>query len=334
MINKRIILSSALVLSAWLLAPGCASKDDSSSDSEAVGKAQAAVTNVPNDGTVACITITTTGSWTNKQSFDVTPGQSTVFMLDGIPTGTVEFDGAAYPTACSQVPANAVPTWVSAPVLATVTVGQTTTVNLNLQQAGAGNVGVDFMPAPACRSNGQPCLTAGECCSGTCGGGETPNVCVAPPTNPTNFQVLAQAPVTYQGFNYVALKVALASNTSAGATWCDDYQHLCQAMFGGSPVGCGAPFDPGTAGYQECGSIYGANGVNNTLGCNPAGGVANAAQAAGFTDAAFSNSFGFHYCGASGSNCSNTWCSGQYCNSALSYYDASEPYGYTLCLVP
>jgi hypothetical protein len=146
-----------------------------------------------------------------------------------------------------------------------------------------------------------------------------------------NFTVLSTKPVTYSGFNYLVVQVSLASTTSAGATWCNDYQQLC-ASFGRVPVGCGPPYDPGTTGYQECGSIYGANGVNDSLGCNPSGGVYSAAQMAGFAGATQSNSFGFHYCGSGGSNCSKTWCSGSYCNSSLSYYDASQAVGYTLCL--
>jgi len=170
-INNRIILSSAVVLSAWFLTPGCSSKDGG--DSGTLGSAQAAVTNVPSDGTVACIAITSTGSWASTQSFDVTPGESTVFTLDGIPTGTVRFDSAAYPTACALVTPSSVPTWASLPVLATVTEGQTTMVTLDLQQAGGGAVGVGFMPPPSCRSEGQPCLAGGECCSGTCGADDT-----------------------------------------------------------------------------------------------------------------------------------------------------------------
>jgi len=61
MIDHRISLSSAVVLSASLLATGCSSKDGG--DSAALGRAQAAVTNVPSDGSVACIAITSTGSW-------------------------------------------------------------------------------------------------------------------------------------------------------------------------------------------------------------------------------------------------------------------------------
>ena len=169
---RNVACAGVLGLAAWSTGAwmGCSTE---AGDAAALGTAQAAITNVPGDGSVACIAITSTGSWSTTQSFDVFPGESTVFTLNGIPTGTVRFDSSAYPTACAQVSPSSTATWVSIPVLATVTAGQMTMVSLSLQQAGSSTVGVDFMPPPACRNNGLPCLSGGECCSGTCGANNT-----------------------------------------------------------------------------------------------------------------------------------------------------------------
>jgi hypothetical protein len=58
----------------------------------------------------------------------------------------------------------------------------------------------------------------------------------------------------------------------------------------------------------------------------------SAAQQNGFPGANSFNSFGFHYCDAG--SCAKTMCSGQYCSSALSYFDYGQPVGYTLCKKP
>jgi hypothetical protein len=167
MISRRIIFYSTALALAWALVPGCSTKN--ASEAGAVGTVQAAIDNVPTDGSVACISITATGAFSTTQSFDVMPGESTVFTLDGISTGTVRFDGSAYPTACAAVTPMSTPTWVSAPVLATVTTGQLTMVTLDMNQAGGAGVDVGFNQPPPCRAEGLPCLSGGECCSGACG---------------------------------------------------------------------------------------------------------------------------------------------------------------------
>lgn len=186
MITNRIALSSAALFAAWLLVPGCASDHDPGEEG-ATGTAQMAVTNVPTDGTVACIAITTTGGWSHTDSFDVAPGQSSVFTLTGIPIGTVRFDGAAFATTCSQVSSSSAPTWVSTPVLTSVLVGQTAMVTLDMHPASSSTVGVDFDPGQECRSEGLPCFADAECCSQSCGPN---NACEASPASCPPGQVL------------------------------------------------------------------------------------------------------------------------------------------------
>lgn len=165
-----------------------------------------------------------------------------------------------------------------------------------------------------CGACGNACAGGLACINGTC------------QSAPTSFSVLEKKDITYQGIDYLLLKVSFASFTAASENWCRDYTNLCLAH-GYVPTGCGAQFNSG--GYGECKSVYLSDGISNSLGCNASGGVASAAQQNGYADATGENSFAFHYCSAS--SCSKTMCSGTYCNSALSYIDANKPYGYTLC---
>jgi hypothetical protein len=161
-----LLTSSALV--GWI---GCTSL----TDDEPLGVAQIAVTSVPGDGSVGCIRITATGEVTTTTLLDVSPGQSSVFPLHGLPTGAVAFVGDAFPSICAVVSAATVPTWVSDPAIATVTTTSPVTVTLSMHRDGLGNVGVDF-PDGGCRANGVPCQAGGECCAGQCGSG----ACCAP----------------------------------------------------------------------------------------------------------------------------------------------------------
>jgi len=133
--------------------------------------------------------------------------------------------------------------------------------------------------------------------------------------------------ITYQGVYYMLLKVGMTSTTATSDNWCQEYTNLCQ-HYGYVPTGCGDNYNSG--GYGDCKTTYLSNGISNTLGCNASGGVRNAAVQAGYADATSQNSFAFHSCGGS---CQKEMCSGDHCNSALSYIDASKDHGYTLCLV-
>ena len=167
------------------------------------------------------------------------------------------------------------------------------------------------------------CANGDLCCPAGCDSG-TDDDCIPP----TSFDVLASANVTYQGINYVVLKVGFLSDQSVAANWCYEYQNLCTS-YGGVPTGCGQMYTGMNNGYGFCKTMYGSDGTSDSLGCNPSGGVSAAAQQAGFNDASFDNSFGFHYCDAG--TCSKTMCAGQFCNTALSYIDITKAHGYTLC---
>lgn len=167
------------------------------------------------------------------------------------------------------------------------------------------------------------CLSGDGCCPGGCDFAADADC--APPTS---FLVLDKKDVTYNGIDYLALKVSMLSAQSVAADWCYEYQNLC-ASFGYVPTGCGQTYTSMANGYGLCKTQYGSDGVSDSLGCNPSSGIAAAAQQVGWNDATGENSFGFHYCDAG--TCSKTMCSGQYCNTSLSYIDMTKPHGYTLC---
>jgi hypothetical protein len=147
----------------------------------------------------------------------------------------------------------------------------------------------------------------------------------------TGFSVLSTTPVNYNGIDHLVLEVKINSPTATGATWCDDYQDLC-GSYGLVPTGCGDPFASMANGYGACASQWGSDGVSDSLGCNPSGGVYQAAQQAGYASATSDNSFGFHYCDSG--TCQKTLCSGAYCNTSLSYIDTTKFKGFTLCKQP
>jgi alpha-tubulin suppressor-like RCC1 family protein len=165
MLSKRWAHGGALVLAVSLAA--CAGPGE-----EDVGSAQIAVANIPADGSVRCIQVTATGGFTTSRSQDVTPGQITTLHLTGLPVGTVRFDGSAYATTCAAVAPSDPPTWISDPVIATVSTGQPAAVALHMHQNGNASVSVDF-PDAGCLGDGAPCLAGGECCSQYCAPGNT-----------------------------------------------------------------------------------------------------------------------------------------------------------------
>ena len=202
---------------------------------------------------------------------------------------------------------------------------------------------------PICRA-GEACGPAGDdgcdslnCLNGVClqatcedgilNGGEADIDCGAGgdcPACPTGFRVLERREIVYQEIDYMLLKVELADEESVTENWCRDYEALCRGIGPGyRPTGCGTRFAD-IGGYAVCMQDYGSYVTDDSLGCNPSGGISNAARQNGFDDATSQNSFGFHSCGGS---CQRVMCRGDHCNSALSYIDLDKPHGYTLCRI-
>jgi len=189
-------------------------------------------------------------------------------------------------------------------------------------ETACGGVCKNTASDPAnCGTCGKACAVGEGCSAGACN------------PYPHNFNVLERKDVTYSGIDYHAVKVSLKTTSAAGDTWCADYMNLCRSL-GALPTGCGSNFTNGNNGYGVCKTTYMSDGTSNTLNCNPSSGVSAAAVSAGFTDATSTNSFGFHFCSVGEGTCTKVWCSGTYCNTALSYYDTSQPHGYTLCKKP
>jgi hypothetical protein len=130
----------ALVAASFVLGCGAPAPEDE------VGMVSVAITSVPAD--VGCIRLTAMGTRTATTSFDVTAGSSSVLLLTGVPTGSVQFSGDALPGACASVTAQAVPTWISDPVTAQVSADTTASVALAMHRNGRASVSIDFQDDP------------------------------------------------------------------------------------------------------------------------------------------------------------------------------------------
>ncbi len=111
-------------------------------DDELLGSAQAAITQVP--PMVSCIQIVAMGSKTVTDSFQVSPGQSSVVTMPALPVGAVTFTASAYNQNCNAVTAASVPSWLSDPTTVTLVAGKTANLTLNLRQNASASVGVNF----------------------------------------------------------------------------------------------------------------------------------------------------------------------------------------------
>jgi len=166
MLKVQRLLGCSIVVAGTGLGVACASGDPSDR-SEATGEAMAAITEVPAD--VNCVTIDVTGSRSVQRRFDVTPGESSLFSLDGLPVGDVIFNGSAHPIACSSITSASVATWISDPTPATLIAGgPATAVTINLKRNGQATVGVDFDDADA---DGGVCQPGFADCDGSAANG-------------------------------------------------------------------------------------------------------------------------------------------------------------------
>lgn len=182
--------------------------------------------------------------------------------------------------------------------------------------------------ADGCETNLQTDIKNCGACNTACDAAK-PQVCdKGKCVDALSFNVLETKNITYSGINYVLVKVTLRSKTAVNDTWCTEYQKLCE-LYGAVPTGCGNMYTSMNNGYGACRTMYKSDGISDSLGCNASSGVAAAARANGYADATDKNSFAFHYC--DGTTCAKDMCTGDYCNTALSYIDLSKTVGYTLC---
>ena len=96
MLSKR--LRKGVLVAALLVAAGCSNGDNTDTRAEDTGSVQVALVIVPAD--VQCVSITATGARVRQQNFNVTPGQTSVLSMAGLPVGQVTFTGEAFPGGC------------------------------------------------------------------------------------------------------------------------------------------------------------------------------------------------------------------------------------------
>lgn len=101
------------------------------------------LTIVPPD--VQCIRVTAKSDRTIKRLFDVTPGRSATYTLNGLPVGFVQITQEGFNFDCDNVESDSVPTWASpAPIEAVVVAKQTVTAEASLRPTGNLRLTTDF----------------------------------------------------------------------------------------------------------------------------------------------------------------------------------------------
>jgi predicted small secreted protein len=149
MVAKYSVLSAVLLLTSLLvLACGNGEGKRGAGKDGPVGTAQLYIQTVPGD--VQCIRITaSSASRSRTDAFDVTPGQSATLTMAALQAGSVTFTGDAFNVACADIGPSSRPTWLSDPVTADISPGQTTDVTMVMRPVGGARIGVDFQDAGA-----------------------------------------------------------------------------------------------------------------------------------------------------------------------------------------
>jgi DNA-binding beta-propeller fold protein YncE len=173
--NGRTITARGRILAGVTLSVllGCAVRHEPSG--EGLGSASLALGSVPAD--VRCVRIAVAGGQTVVRSFDVVAGSQAVLALGGLPLGADVFIGDAFPFACADI-GSSVPTWVSDPVEAAVSLDAPVQVTLEFHPNGRANVTGDFagdggdsgagVPhTTGCDSTGCACVPGFADCNGT-----------------------------------------------------------------------------------------------------------------------------------------------------------------------
>jgi len=168
---RFFMCGSALVGALSLALAACNGGGGGSTSDGDRGVATIALTQVPTD--VTCIRGTVAGSRTVQRTFNVSPGQSSVLTLTGLPTGDDTFSGEAFNVACAGIGPTTAPTWIGDPVSATVGAGTPVAVNLVLRHNGQATVSIDFDNGPdggsgGGRPNGAACAAPSDCQSAFC----------------------------------------------------------------------------------------------------------------------------------------------------------------------
>jgi hypothetical protein len=143
--------------------------------SDELGQAVLNITAVPDD--VQCVRITAAGPGrTVSKEIDANGTGAMSQTLTGLPLGTVEFTGEAFPAACTSVSKTTIAAWASEAVAASIVLGRLANVDLVMARNGRAKVDVTFQDEAACTPLEGACRVAGECCSRRC----LDHLCAAP----------------------------------------------------------------------------------------------------------------------------------------------------------
>jgi outer membrane protein assembly factor BamB len=142
---KRSFAMKTLGWVAFLLAASAQACSSHGSDArrELVGTVEAMITRIPPN--VGCVQIVAAGFTTVTTNFDAMPGQSSIFSLSKLPTGSVTFSGSAFNTSCTAIGAPSTATWTADPVMTMVVPGVTGTVALSFRSTGSQIVCANFL---------------------------------------------------------------------------------------------------------------------------------------------------------------------------------------------
>jgi hypothetical protein len=161
------------VVGGTLLVLALAACERTQATEEPTGRVMLSITSAPADA--ACLRITVKGATMAVRLVPLMTGMSTVFPLEGLPLGPVDFTGEAFPLGCGMVGANSLPSYVSEAVRVTLMDGETANVAIVLRRPGQAVVSVDFPGAPDAGQVGLPpgaaCTSASACTSGFCASG-------------------------------------------------------------------------------------------------------------------------------------------------------------------
>jgi hypothetical protein len=137
-VSRTSVWGAAFVLSAVGALAGCQGSQDDNT-----GVARLAIMNVPKD--VTCVRVLAMGTRLAFADSDVKAGQPVSFIMEGLPVGSVKFQGFGLLGVCA-VTSDDDPTWVSDVVTKTLVGGTFTDVALTMHPNGEAFVSVDFQP--------------------------------------------------------------------------------------------------------------------------------------------------------------------------------------------
>jgi hypothetical protein len=159
---KRMFKMRTIGLIAFPLSlVACGAAGPASGDGD-LGTATVAITTVP--AGVQCVQIVAQGSKTVERLYTVTANQSSILQMDRLPTGQVQFSGAAYTAACTAALSGQTAAYVADAVSALVQNGQPVQVALKMKTNGRASISVDF--EAACVPQGASCAGGAACCAG------------------------------------------------------------------------------------------------------------------------------------------------------------------------